>query len=281
VRRFLFTVIAALTVFGVSNTALPQELSLAELKAAAERGESRAQDTLGDVFFGSLDYTQAAVWYRKAAAQGIVHSQYRLAHILIGWAKSPMAKKEASAMHADEAIPWLVKAANQDHKLAQVELGQVYEEGRFVVQDLVQAYKWYSLGAVGSPVEFAANLGKAYRDRLILKLTQAQIAAGDKLIAAFVPNSGQTVALPEPAYVRQVRLTGLSGALPHRLAIINGKTLGTGESATLKLDGRAVVIRCVSIGEDVVTITIDGLSGSRELHLSSSVMNANPNQTKL
>jgi hypothetical protein len=33
-----------------------------------------------------------------------------------------------NAMHADEAIPLFIKAANQGTKMAQVELGQVYEE---------------------------------------------------------------------------------------------------------------------------------------------------------
>jgi hypothetical protein len=63
------------------------------------------------------------------------------------------------------------------------------------------------------------------------------------------------------------RVTGLSGAPPHRLAIINGKTLGAGESATLKIDGRDIVIRCVSIGEDVATIAIEGVSGTKEVRL--------------
>ena len=56
--------------------------------------------------------------------------------------------------------------------------------------------------------------------------------------------------MPEPSYVRQIRLTGLSGTPPRRLAMINGKTLGAGESAALKIDARPLVISCVSTGAD-------------------------------
>ena len=55
----------------------------------------------------------------------------------------------------------------------------------------------------------------------------------------------------------------LSGETPRRLAMINGRRFGTGESATLKLDGRPVVIRCVSITQDAATIAVEGTTGTK------------------
>jgi len=72
----------------------------------------------------------------------------------------------------------------------------------------------------------------------------------------------------EPAYLRQLRLNGLSGPASHRLAIINGKTLGPGESASVNLDGKSVSIRCLSIGSRSVSVLAEGASAPRELFLT-------------
>jgi TPR repeat protein len=69
-----------LSALGNAQQALPP---LAELKAAAEKGDPIAQDQLGDVFQKSLDNTNAEKWYRQAAAKGVVNSQYKLGHILM------------------------------------------------------------------------------------------------------------------------------------------------------------------------------------------------------
>jgi hypothetical protein len=121
---------------------------VAEIKAAAERGEAEAQDRLGDIY--RSDPSKAVIWYRKAALQGIANSQYQLAHILMSWADSPMASKEISAQHFDEGITWLIKAANQGVKHAQVDLGSIYRDGRSVTKDLPEAYKWFCLAADGT-----------------------------------------------------------------------------------------------------------------------------------
>jgi len=221
--------------------------SLAQIKIAAERGDVEAQD--------------------KAAAQGSLNSQYQLAHLLMSWANSPMATSEARAAHSDEAIPWLIKAANRGARQAQVELGSVYSEGKYVSRDLPEAYKWFCLAADGNVFEFAANLGRTYRDATVLQMTPDQIAQGNARVAAFAPNSGDAVNLPDPAFVKQIRLSGLSGVPPRRLALINGKTLAAGESVTLKIDARAVTLHCLATKDNSAIIAIDGVTGTREFHL--------------
>ena len=52
-------------------------------RMAAEQGDTKAQNKLGDIYyngFGVLqDYAKAAIWYRKAAEQGDADAQNKLA----------------------------------------------------------------------------------------------------------------------------------------------------------------------------------------------------------
>ncbi len=239
--------------------------SMAEIKADAERGDPEAQDKLGDAY--RSDPAQAIVWYRKAAAQGVANSQYQLAHILLCWAVSPVATPKNAAMHADEGIPWLVKAANQGMGLAQVELGQLYLDGKLVSRDLPEAYKWLSLPADGSAFDFAANLARTYKNQLLLKISSPEIAEGNRRLAAYASNPGNDTGLPEPAFVAHIKLNGISGLPPRALAIINGKTVAAGESATITVDARTVTIQCLAISPSAATITVEGVEGARELRL--------------
>lgn len=269
-------VIAAIASFALSLAGLSAVLAqqpnppLADLKAAAEHGDAAAQGRLGDAYVERNDYASALLWYRKAAAQGIADSQYHLAHITmqraIGLA-SISATKEIRAASADEAIPWFIKAANQGHKRAQIELGQIYEKGTYIVSDIPEAYKWFSLAAVGGPFDSGVFEAQHYRDSLILKMTQAQIAEGNRRVAAFSPHRVMASDLPEPSYVQHLTLDGLSGPPARRFAIINGKTLAAGESTSVKLDGRTVGIRCITITEKSATVAVDGVAGTKELQL--------------
>ena len=246
----------------------PQGNDLATIKAAAESGDPIAADKLGDTYWGRLDAENAVRWYRMAAANGIANSQYHLGNILLSWANSPVAKAEVRAQHADEGLLWLIKAANQGVKQAQVDLGMVYREGKFVTRDYSEAYKWFSVAAAGAgQLNLAANLGSLYRDQLMLQMSQAQIAEGNRRAATFAPNSGEDVTMPEPVYVREIKLAGLGGVAPRRFAIINGKTLAPGESATVKVAAREVAVRCVSIGERSAVVAIGDIPGTRELVL--------------
>ncbi len=86
-------------------------------------------------------------------------------------------------------------------------------------------------------------------------------------MAEFTPNSSENVALPEPAYVKDIKLSGLGGTPPRRLAMINGKTLAEGESTIVRVAAREVPIRCVRIKERSALVTIGDMSETRELLL--------------
>jgi hypothetical protein len=59
-------------------------------------------------------------------------------------------------------LKWLGLAAEQGHPPAQLQLGAVYENGKFVRQDLKEAAKWYRLAAERGVVTAQANIGSMY-----------------------------------------------------------------------------------------------------------------------
>jgi hypothetical protein len=94
-----------------------------------------------------------------------------------------------------------------------------------------------------------------------------QIAEAQRRAAAFVPHQLKASDMPEPSWVKQIKLNGISGTPERRLAIINGKTLQTGDHTSLKLGEKTVTVRCVEIRQGSVVISIDGLDGAREVRL--------------
>jgi len=63
-------------------------------------------------------------------------------------------KPEVRAAIADEAIKWATLAANQGDKQGQANLAQIYLEGKWVKQDLIEAYKWGDLSDKNPSPEF-------------------------------------------------------------------------------------------------------------------------------
>jgi hypothetical protein len=87
-----------------------------------------------------------------------------------------------------------------------------------------------------------------------------KIVQAEPKVAAPVPQS-------MPAWVKEIHLDGISGAPPLSLAIINGKTLALGESASIKVEGRDVNIRCLRVVGESAVIAIEGSDGSIEIRL--------------
>lgn len=71
---------------------------------------------------------------------------------------------------------WFLLAAKQGPGFAFVKLGSMYEDGRGVTQDYVQAYKWYSLGARRDE-----KMGAQLRDELTKRMTPAQVGEAQQL----------------------------------------------------------------------------------------------------
>jgi len=83
----------------------------------------------------------------------------------------------------DEVLPWLKQCAEQNDPDAQFVLGGMYVDGQVVPQDLVEAYKWFSLAARQG--EQSAEIAKA---NLTAKLSQEQLVEATKRISSFSGN---------------------------------------------------------------------------------------------
>jgi len=128
-------------------------VALRELTPFAEKGESKAQAILGQMYSSGSgvpqDHAKAAFWYRKAGEQGQVKAQTSLGVMY----------KEGIGVSRDEkqAAFWFLKAAEQGHGEALYTLGVMYERGQGAVPaDLVQAHKWFSI-AVAAGFDIAQD----------------------------------------------------------------------------------------------------------------------------
>jgi hypothetical protein len=69
-----------------------------------------------------------------------------------------------------EAAKWVRRAAEQGYARAQIDLGYLYEQGRGVPLDYVNAYTYYKLAVMGGD-----KRGRQRMTRLSRRMTQAQI----------------------------------------------------------------------------------------------------------
>src|SRR4051794_25879101 len=122
---FLFLCQNAYSVDGMDPLFGP---SVVELKEAAARGDAIAQYKVGSAYAGHSDRTNAIVWYRKSSRQGNVDAQYALGGLLM-----------PSSESVGEGMKWLLRAANQNHISAQIEMGHIFERGKELKQDKVEA----------------------------------------------------------------------------------------------------------------------------------------------
>lgn len=248
--------------------AQPTAPALAQIKIAADAGDPVAQDKLAENYIMRMDSAQAEVWYRKATGQGYAHAQGRLGNMLLMRSRTSFGlKPDARAAIADEAVKWIILAANQGDKQGQANLADICLEGKLVKQDLVEAYKWGELSAEGSMIDVATISGRSTRDAAILKMNADQIAEARKRVAEFVPHQQQKSDLPEPVWVQKIKLVGISGTPDHRFAIINNRTFEKGDQTALKIGEKHVTVHCLEIRESSVVISIEGLDGTHELKM--------------
>jgi len=222
--------------------------TLLEIKTAAENGDAQAQNTLAQVYASQQDFADAVNWYRKAAEQGSTNAQFALGEILLH-GRNGTETSATISKDADEAVLWLGKAANQDDAAAQVELGGCYQRGAGVDENLVEAYKWFTLAARQSN-----TVARVALEHLTLQMKADEALEGEREAGLFVPSKNGE--LPEPAYLRQLRLKGISASGRKRLAIVNNRTLGESEEASIKLSSKTVEIRCLRIENSSVLVQV-------------------------
>ena len=174
-------------------------------RKAADQGDSSAQYWLGRIYKAGLgvpqDYPEAMKWFLKAADQGDAGAQFELGVIYFTGNYGLKVDNTENLGSLDgtnwvtpndyvDAAKWFRKAADQGDAYAQSDLGQMYEKGLGVGQDLAEAYFWYGLAKKQSPIP----------DEVIMKieeqLTAKQRATVERRIREWKPTSGQP---PAPA----------------------------------------------------------------------------------
>lgn len=243
--------------------------TLEQIKIAADAGDPAAQDKLAERFIMRADSKQAEIWYRKAAEQGYAHAQGQLGNMVLMRSRMSVGlQPTARAVMANEAVKWMTLAANQGDKQGQANLADVCLEGKLVKQDLVEAYKWGDLSSQGlALISVVAIGGRSTRDTAVLKMDADQIAEARRRVAAFSPHAVQESELPEPVWVKKIKLGGINGTPSKRLATIANQTFEKGERRTVKIDGQPVVIQCLEITDSSATVSIEGIEGTRELRM--------------
>lgn len=128
-----------------------REQALEWFRRAAEQGHTAAQLAIARMYEngdGGPDkgIDDAVIWYLHAAEAGKGEAMRRLGLLYSG--KITDWNKKSVAVDYKQALKWLKKAAEEkDDKVAMIELGQMYAEGRGVNTDTDRSCKWYQYAA--------------------------------------------------------------------------------------------------------------------------------------
>jgi uncharacterized protein len=155
------------------------------LHPLAEKGDARAQSTLGLMYYKgngvAQDDREALHWFHLAADQGDARAQFNLGGMYF----------EAQGVPQDfaEAAKWWRIAADQGYPQAQYNLGLWYAEGKGGSPDNIQAHMWLNLAAAGFLASDSHGRDAAIRNRDVIanKMTTEQIAQAQKLAREWKP----------------------------------------------------------------------------------------------
>ena len=175
----------------------------------AKAGDAEAQYQLGEIYYSGdgvrRDYSQAEIWFRKAAEQGNADSEFMLGGLHHFGQGAPQDNAQAFAWvmkaakqgHEDaefyistcysegwgvpkddaKGFVWLRKAAEQGHTNSQDMLGWAYESGIGVPQDYSEAYFWLELATAGDLTGSKLTQVVERRDKAAQHLTQAELSS--------------------------------------------------------------------------------------------------------
>jgi len=144
-------------------------------RRSAEQGFDESQTSLGEMYAEGAgvprDDREAVAWLRKAADQHTASGQHYLAVMYAAGRGVPKDEKEAARLYS--------LAAEGDFSVSMTALGEAYEQGRGIEKNLVCAYFWYGFAG-----KRGFSIGDEKRDALGVKLSAADRAEGDRLVAA-------------------------------------------------------------------------------------------------
>jgi hypothetical protein len=156
-------------------------------RKAAEQGDVRSQYNLGILYeMGAgipVDYAESMKWFQKAARQDHTEAQTILGFRYRFHGDGPESRAEAAK--------WFREAAEKGVATAQRALGGMYEKGDGVPQDLVLAHMWYSMAASNESEFWKREMIQQIIDRLILSMPPDHLARAIQLARDWKPKKEQ------------------------------------------------------------------------------------------
>lgn len=223
----------------------PPESGSVELRAAAARGDSKAQFIIASRYLDgqgvAQDLPKAAYWYQLSAERGLAPAQYRLATLFergkgvpqdpataLLWYERAAAGGNVKSMHNaaviaagnqagtpdyDKAFRWFKSAAERGLHDSQFNLAVLYERGLGTPVETEEAFFWYTLAAKQGDSDAAKRASK-----LAAALTGVEAKSVTERVATWSPLSeageANVVALTDPAW------NGKTAAQPTEAKII-------------------------------------------------------------
>jgi TonB family protein len=159
-------------------------VALDKCTAAANEGDAQSQFLLATIYESGKDTPRnlyiANIWYYEATLQGNVAATYRMGRLYLNEGSGLI--ESTSSISGDSADPererrtlyterervkvgvgLIRKAAESDHPEAQRDLGYLYDQGKAVEKDPVEAIKWFRRAASNQDVVSQRVLGIMYR----------------------------------------------------------------------------------------------------------------------
>lgn len=121
---------------------------------AAKANSVDAQRELALELEKAKNVTEAAQWYKQAANNGDVLSQYRYGRLLL--------KGEGVKPDKQQAVIYWLKAAEAGNAQAQCDLGNLYYQGKDIMQNHEQAAQWFLKSAYQGFNHAQWNMGVCY-----------------------------------------------------------------------------------------------------------------------
>jgi hypothetical protein len=262
---------------------------MAEIKRKAEAGDARAQYKLANTLASQFHSADAFQWYGKAARQGDLECFYQVGRMLL-YGATGIPHEQAVQSNPPEGIRIIFRAATNGYHAASYDMYRAYKDGRGVAKDTVQAYAWLQLHVDTDHTSFLPSARRPELNQLALAVDVATSQEGKRLAALY--RSGkwpelvvQAAPEPKPATVapapkppakpapntppKQTPVLKLNSIATGQnpTAMINGKMLGVGETATIPAKPEAWVIKCLRIEKDSVLVSIEGETEPRRLWL--------------
>jgi len=154
---------------------------------SAETSLGTFEALIGDTYYYghgvSRDYTEAARWYRRAAAHSNAMAESTLGDIYYYGRGVPQDYAVAAQ--------WWQRAADQGVAVAQLNLGVIYANGDGVPKDYVKSHFYSNLAAAQLPPGQDRDIAVKNREIVSKLMTPAQIAEAQRLAREWRPKSPQ------------------------------------------------------------------------------------------